>query len=319
MLPDIDSLALFVRAADCHSLTKAAEASHIGLAAASRRIAALEHRYQTPLFERRPRGVELTASGRTLLAHAKTLLARLNQLEADMGSYRGGRKGLLRILANTSAMAATLPKDLAAFCHRNPEVNLVVEEQWSVAIVEAVMRGDVELGVIIEGVRTDGLEVFPYRDDRLAIVVPENHELLGCSPLSYEEVLEHKLITLESGCSIVRVLSEQAVALQKPLHLHVQVKSFESICRVVEAGLGVGVLPVKAAEILTAGMDLVAVPLREDWARLRMLVCVKSGQPFTAPVAAMIHHLSVRHLGVGLPSGRLAASTTVPSGTVYPH
>ncbi len=317
MLPDIDSLALFVRAADLHSLTKAAEASHIGLAAASRRIAALEHRFQTPLFERKPRGVELTASGHTLLTHAKTLLARLNQLEADMGSYKAGRKGVLRMLANTSSMAASLPKDLAAFTRRNPEISLVVEEQWSLAIVEAVMRGDVDLGVIIDGVRSDGLDVFPYREDRMAVVVPADHELLGRSVMSYEDVLEHKLITLESGCSLVRVLTEQAVALQKPLHLHVQVKSFESICRMVEAGLGVGVLPLEAAGVLTAGMDLVVLPLRESWARLRMLICVKSGQPVTAPLAAMIHHLSARQFGVGLPNGRLAASSSVASGRVH--
>ena len=54
MLPDIDSLALFVRAAELRSLTKAAEASHIGLAAASRRMALLEHRFKTALLERSP-------------------------------------------------------------------------------------------------------------------------------------------------------------------------------------------------------------------------------------------------------------------------
>lgn len=63
MLPDIDSLALFVRAAELRSLTKAAEASHIGLAAASRRMALLEHRFRTTLLERSSRGVEMTAAG----------------------------------------------------------------------------------------------------------------------------------------------------------------------------------------------------------------------------------------------------------------
>ncbi|WP_250481747.1 LysR family transcriptional regulator [Caballeronia sp. NCTM5] len=82
MLPDIDSLALFVRAAELHSLTKAADASHIGAAAASRRIALLEHRFKTPLLERSPRGVELTPAGTSLLAHAKALLAQLNGMEA---------------------------------------------------------------------------------------------------------------------------------------------------------------------------------------------------------------------------------------------
>ena len=104
MLPDIDSLALFVRAAELRSLTKAADASHIGLAAASRRMALLEHRFKTPLLERSSKGVELTAAGADLLPHAKALLMEINQMQAHMQDHAKGRKGALRILANTSAM-----------------------------------------------------------------------------------------------------------------------------------------------------------------------------------------------------------------------
>src|SRR5512132_1825855 len=102
MLPDIVSLALFVRAAELRSLTKAAEASHIGLAAASRRMALLEHRFKTPLFQRSPRGVELTPAGASLLPHARALLVEINQMQADMRDHAQGSKGALRIMANTS-------------------------------------------------------------------------------------------------------------------------------------------------------------------------------------------------------------------------
>ena len=91
MLPDIDSLALFVRAGELRSLTKAAEASHIGLAAASRRIALLEHRFRTQLLERSSRGVELTPAGMALLPRAKALLVDLNQMQAEMRDHEIGR------------------------------------------------------------------------------------------------------------------------------------------------------------------------------------------------------------------------------------
>lgn len=120
MLPDVDSLALFVRAAELRSLTKAAEASDIGLAAARRRIALLEHRFKTPLFARSPRGVDLTPAGRSLLDHPVELLVRMNQLQAEMRDHAAGRKGALRVLANTSAMTESLPDDLASFARDNP-------------------------------------------------------------------------------------------------------------------------------------------------------------------------------------------------------
>ena len=108
MLPDIDSLALFVRAAELRSLTKASEASHIGLAAASRRIALLEHCFKTTLFERSSRGVELTPAGASLLPYAKSLLIQINQMNTEMRDHAHGSKGALRILANTSVMTEAL-------------------------------------------------------------------------------------------------------------------------------------------------------------------------------------------------------------------
>src|SRR5689334_202740 len=115
MLPDIDSLALFVKAAELRSLTRAAESSHMGLAAASRRISLLEHRLKCSLFERSPKGVELTPAGATLLGHAKAMLLQLNQMQADMDDHGAGRRGHLRVWANTSTMTEFVPGDLARF------------------------------------------------------------------------------------------------------------------------------------------------------------------------------------------------------------
>lgn len=294
MLPDLDSLALFVRAAELHSLTKAAEASHIGLAAASRRIALLEHRFKTPLLERSPRGVELTPAGATLLGHAKALLLRLNQMQAEMGDHAVGRKGVLRVLANTSAMTEYLPEDLAAFGRANPEVRLVVEERWSAEILVALQAGDADLGIVMEGIREDGLEVSPYRSDRVAVVVPAGHAIVDLRDLRYEDVLEHDLIALESGSSMMRLLAEQAAVLGTALRLRVQVRSFEAVCRMVQAGLGIGVLPFQAATVLGESLNLVVRALVEPWAERRMLVCVKRDRAANASLQRLVEHLGQR-------------------------
>ena len=92
MLPDLDSLALFVRAAELRSLHKAAkaakganaaEASHIGLAAASWRMVLLEHRFKTPVLDQTSRGGDLTPAGGSLLPHAKALRVQINPMQAD--------------------------------------------------------------------------------------------------------------------------------------------------------------------------------------------------------------------------------------------
>jgi DNA-binding transcriptional LysR family regulator len=292
MLPDIDSLALFVRAAELRSLSKAAEASHIGVAAASRRIALLEHRFKTPLLDRSPRGVELTAAGVSLLAHAKALLVQLNDMNAEMTDHAAGRKGVLRLLANTSAMTETLPEDLASFGQANPDIRLVIQERWSGDILRSLLAGEADIGIVIDGARTEGLEVFPYRNDRLAIIAPADHPLAKDSTLSFSDVLEYDLVALEVGSSMMRLLTEQAIVLEKALRLRIQVRSFEAVCRMVQVGMGVGILPYEAAKVLAESMKLSVRPMNEPWAQRKVLVCVKKDRPAKPSLTLLINHLT---------------------------
>lgn len=298
MLPDIDSLALFVRAAELRSLTKAAEASHIGLAAASRRMALLEHRFKTPLFERSPRGVELTPAGVSLLPHAKALLVEINQMQADMRDHARGSKGSLRILANTSVITEALPDDLAAFSKANPDIRLVVQERWSEEIVRSLIGAEGDLGIVVEGVNTDGLDTYPYRTDRLAVVLRPQHRLASQraredgEPMAFTDVLDDDLIALESASSMMRLLAQQAVIAEKTLQLRVQVRSFEAVCRMVQAGLGTGLLPFQAAHALGNAMGLVVRPLADEWAERRMVICVKQHRPVNSSLALLLEHLT---------------------------
>ena len=294
MLPDIDSLALFVKAAELRSLTRAAESSHIGLASASRRIALLEHRMKSPLLERSPKGVELTAAGATLLVHAKAMLLLLNQMQADMDDHAAGRRGQLRVLANTSAMTQYVPDDLARFSQANPDVRLIVEERWSAQIVAALLAGEADVGVIMEGTSTDGLEVFPYRTDRLAVVLPAGHVLAAGDTAAFADVLDYDLIALESSSSMMRLLAEQAVRAEKGLRLRVQVRGFEVVCRVVQSGLGVGLLPFHAANAMGQSMGLAVRPLSDDWAARRMLTCIKKDRPRTVALNQLLDVLKAQ-------------------------
>ena len=294
MLPDIDSLALFVRAAELRSLTKAAEASHIGLAAASRRMALLEHRFKTTLLERSSRGVEVTAAGASLLPHAKTILVEISQMQAEMRDHADGRKGSLRILANTSVMTDSLPDDLAAFGQFAPDVRLLVEERWSREIVQALLVAEADLGIVVESVNTAGLDTFFYCTDRVAVVMKPDHPMAAAPQIKFADVLDYELIALESGTSMMGLLAEQAAIAERTMKLRVQVRSFEAVCRMVNAGLGVGLLPCQTANVFGIGLGLVVRPLTEEWALRRMLLCVKKERSGNTSLVKLLDFLSAR-------------------------
>src|SRR5687767_14133010 len=99
MRPDPVSLALFIRIAETRSITKAAQACHVALAAASRRVAQLEDQFNVQLLYRTARGVELTPPGTALLQHARILMSQMDEMRAEITDYSKGAKGTVRIQA----------------------------------------------------------------------------------------------------------------------------------------------------------------------------------------------------------------------------
>jgi DNA-binding transcriptional LysR family regulator len=112
-------------------------------------------------------------------------------------------------------------------------------------------------------------------------------------------VLDHDLIALESSSSMMRLLAEQAAVAEKALRLRVQVRSFEAVCRMVQAGLGIGVLPFEAAQVPCESLHLVARPLPEEWAQRRMLVCVKAERSGNPSVRRLLDHLRAQPVMAG--------------------
>lgn len=291
MRPDLTSLALFVRVAETRSITKAAQACHIALAAASRRITQLEEQFGVQLLFRTARGVELTPAGNAMLFHAREMLGQADAMRAEISDYSQGVKGMVRITANASALAQYLPDDLASFAASYPSIKLSLEEERSGAIVEAVHGGSTDVGIVMEGPDAQGLELLPYRRDQLGAVVPRKHPVRA-RRLAFAELLEYDFVGLESNTVISQILLQQAILADKPLRLRVQVKSFDVVARLVQAGLGIGVLPEAAANAFAASMGLRLISLTDAWASRRMFVCIRQYASLPAPARQLVDHLT---------------------------
>ena len=110
--------------------------------------------------------------------------------------------------------------------------------------------------------------------------------------MQFVDVLDDDLIALESSSAMMRLLTEQAVIAERTLHLRAEVRSFEAVCRMVQAGLGLGILPYQAASVLGKGLGLSVRPLTEDWAERRMILCVKKERMSNPSIAKLLTYLS---------------------------
>jgi len=197
---------------------------------------------------------------------------------------------VLRVHGNTSAMTQFLPGDVAAFQSEHPAVRIVLEECWSEEAAKRVRGAEADLGIVVEGCDVSGLWCRPYRSDRLSAVIRADDPLPG-PEVAFADLLERDLVGLEGGSSLTRLITAQAAVQMKPMALRVQVRSFEAVCRAVQAGLGVGVLPLAAARSLAEHMGLKVLPLTDAWAQRRMLLCVRSQPAAQTPLGALVAHL----------------------------
>jgi DNA-binding transcriptional LysR family regulator len=292
---DLASLALFIRVAETGSITKAAHAFHIALAAASRRIAQMEDQYGVKLLHRTARGVELTPAGQALLFHSRQLMGAVDQMRAELSDYTHGTKGMVRMWANASALAQYLPEDLASFAAKHPAIKVTLEEERSGAIAEAVRAGRTDLGIVMEGADIAGLESRPYRADTLGAVVPLKHPIKA-KRLAFDKLLDHDFVGLESTTVISQLMLAQAARAGKPLRLRVQVKSFDVVARLVQAGLGIGVLPEAATHAFARSMGLRVVSLTDAWANRGMSICFRHWANLPAAARLLVEHLAAKPL-----------------------
>lgn len=290
MLPDLVSLLIFIRAVDARSLSKGAKQSHIALAAASRRITILESRYQVSLLYRSPQGVEPTPAGIALARHARQILQLAGKIDAELSDYAKGVKGHIRIEANTSAITQTLPTDLAAFSAKFPDVKLDLEESRSRDIVLALREGTIDIGVVMDNIELEGLASYNYRRDRLVAVVPRGHPLRA-RQIAFAKLIKFDLVGLDFSAAMMRLLADAALVVGEPLRLRMQVRSFEAVCKLVQAGMGIGILPEGAAQNFSQTMGLRLVRLTDPWAQRRMYVCVRDLAALPAVARKLVEHL----------------------------
>lgn len=272
---ELADLRLFLHIVESGSITAGAQRAHMALASASARMRNMEDALGTPLLERGRRGVQTTDAGRALAHHARMMHQQMEQLRDELGQYAQGLKGHIRLLCNTSAMTEFLPEVLARFLARHPHTDIELEEKLSYEVVQAVVDGVADVGIIADSTDSGPLQTYPFRQDHLVAVVSKRHALARRKSLGFAELLGEDFIGLSGDSALQQHLSGHASRAGKRLHYRVRLRSFEGICRMVEHQVGVAVIPETAAAACTASMDIRAIPLTDGWSRRQLLICVR--------------------------------------------
>ncbi|NUN62109.1 MAG: LysR family transcriptional regulator [Burkholderiaceae bacterium] len=290
---DLTSLQLFVAVCELGSIGRAAEREFIAASAVSKRLSDLETAVDTALLYRHSRGVTLTPAGESLLHHARTVLFGLERMQGELSEYADGVRGHVRMHANISAIVQFLPEDLGAFARAHSQVKIDLQEHLSPDVLHAVQEGAADLGICNTGSSgASALQSRPYRSDHLMLIVPAGHALSARAAIYFEEVLDWDIVGLHANSSISLAMRAAAAQAARPLRQRIQVTGLDAMCRMIDNGLGVGLLPDRAFALMHGVGRLAAVPLQDAWAHRELRLVARDFDALPVTARLLAEHLA---------------------------
>lgn len=285
---DFVDMRLLLNVIETKSMSKGAAKSFLSPPAATHRIKLLEEKLAMDLLVRTRNGISTTPAGSAFAAHARQVLAEVDEFRTRLKSQAFGVEGSVRLWASANATSEFIPPVLQAFSMQYPGVRVCVQEKLAHDVVKAVGDGAADIGIVWGDMIAEQLEFFAYRTDRLVAVGKSGvHGASGVGS-RFVDLLDHDFVSLSWRAAHTRFLSRKANECGRRLRVTTEVGSFDAVCRLVEAGAGVAVLPASVVERYSRSMRLSSFPIDEPWAMLRLSLCTHRGTALSDASRALL-------------------------------
>ncbi|MDH2235983.1 LysR family transcriptional regulator [Pigmentiphaga sp. GD03639] len=291
---DLTSIRLFIATVEHGSISRAAGRQCLAVTAASRRIAELEAQFGVALFQRRPHGMVPTDAGRGLLAHARALMQSVERMHNDAVAHAQGHKGLARVAACTSAALQFLPADIRAHQEAFPDIDIETQEGTSYGVIKALVQGTAEVGIYEAGVSAPPatMRARPYREDRLVLVTHRGHPLARRRQVGFDDILLCDLVGLNEDSALSMLLVRLAASRDGKLNVRVRARSFDTMLAMIQAELGVGLVPQGVARWLAVSKAFRQVEIAEPWARRQFVLCHRHAPDISSAALSVAEFLA---------------------------
>lgn len=291
MALNLNSLRLFLAVATHRGFSRAARMTGVSQPAISKAVRLLEQQSGTQLLVRAPSGVVLTEAGTLVVEHARALFAEERAAEEQLESLQGLRRGVLRVGGSTTLAAYFIPRVLGELHRAHPGIDFQLLSANARTVVGAILEHEVELG-LVEGPVQDGrLEVRPWREDELVVVVAPSHRLARSRRVSGPQLMEELMLVREEGAGTREVLLSALRRRRWTPARVFEVNSAEAIKGLVSSGVGWALLSTRVVrdEVQLGRLRTLEV---QDFALRRTLSWVRWKARRLSPAAATFRSLA---------------------------
>lgn len=238
----------------CGSIRAAAAELNVASSAVNRQLLALEASLGTPLFDRLPRRLKLTAAGEIIIEHVRETLKAEARAMARIGALSGTQRGTVTIAVTPGLADGPMPEIIASFIASRPSIQVGMHAMRTDRISQAVSSGEADLGLgyyLLPNPALRGLLTLPTE---FGVVVAPGHPLASANSVKVSQLVEHGVVLTEPGSSLRQTIDRALLQRGITLRPGVETNSIETLKRIVVSGNWVTLLnPFDAASDCRAG------------------------------------------------------------------
>ena len=242
---ELRQLRSFCAVVETNSFSKAGKIVCLTQSSVSLHIQALEDELNICFFNRSKRERVLTEKGKTFYEYARKILALCDEATKAVGDVDGLAKGALRIGAVGFIGKYILPQELASFKGIYSCVRISLKIGENADIIEDVIRGGLEIGIVEEKVNRKELTFKHFIKEPLALIVPQNHPWSLLPKIKIEQLKEQPFLLETETSKTSRILEE---ILKEKLNVVMSLGNIEAVKKGVLSGIGVSIVPKRALE-----------------------------------------------------------------------
>jgi DNA-binding transcriptional LysR family regulator len=300
-MPDIpftlDQLRILKAIAAEGSFKRAADTLYVSQPAVSLQVQNLEKQLSVPLFDRGGRKAQLTEAGYLLLNYGEKIITLCQETCRAIEDLQNLQGGTLIVGASQTTGTYLLPRMIGLFRQKYPDVAVQLQVHSTRRTSWGVSNGQVDLAIIggeVPSDLQDTLQIIPYAEDELALILPTFHPLAKVETIQKEDLYKLKFISLDSQSTIRKVIDKvlsQGGIDTKRLRVEMELNSIEAIKNAVQAGLGAAFVSTTAIEKELAMNVLHIAPIREVEVRRTLYVILNPNRYRSKAAEAFIKEI----------------------------
>ena len=250
----LDQLRILKAIAAEGSFKRAADTLYVSQPAVSLQVQNLEKQLNVPLFDRGGRKAQLTEAGHLLLSYGEKIITLCQETCRAIEDLQNLQGGTLIVGASQTTGTYLLPRMIGLFRQKYPDVAVQLQVHSTRRTSWGVANGQVDLAIIggeVPGELEDTLNIIPYADDELALILPIDHPLAQVEKVQKEDLYRLNFISLDAQSTIRKVIDKVLTRCDidtKRLTIEMELNSIEAIKNAVQAGLGAAFVSITAIE-----------------------------------------------------------------------